>query len=44
VNYFLKGADVKAVAGYERFEPTVPLSGGAQDTVQSFVLGLYVDL
>lgn len=44
VNYFLKGPDVKVVAGYERFEPTVPLAGGAQDTVQSFVLGLYVDL
>ncbi len=44
VNYYLKGTDVKAVAGYERFAPTVPLSGGAQDTVQSFVLGLYVDL
>ena len=44
VNYYLKGTDVKAVAGYERFEPKVPLSGGAQDTVQSFVLGLYVDL
>lgn len=44
VNYYLKGLDVKVVAGYERFEPEVALSGGAQDTVQSFVLGLYVDL
>jgi hypothetical protein len=44
VNYYLKGADVKVVAGFERFEPEVPLSGGAQDTVQSFILGLYVDL
>ena len=44
LNYYLKGADVKVVAGFERFEPEVPLAGGAQDTVQSFVLGLYVDL
>ncbi len=44
LNYYLKGTDVKAVVGYERFEPEVPLSGGAQDTVQSFILGLYVDL
>ena len=44
VNYYVKGPDVKVVAGYERFDPKVALSGGAQGKVQTFVLGLYVDL
>lgn len=43
-NYYLRGLDIKVVAGYERFEPEVALSGGAQDTVQTFILGLYADL
>lgn len=44
LNYYIKGSDVKVVAGWERFEPKVALSGGAQSKVQSLVLGLYVDL
>lgn len=43
VSYYLKGHDIKVVAGYERFEPEVPLAAG-QDTVQSFLAGLYIDL
>lgn len=44
LNYYLKGTDVKLVAGYEYFMPDVPLAGGAQKTVQSFIGGVYIDL
>ncbi len=44
LNYYLKGTDVKLVAGWERFEPKVALAGGAQKTVQSFILGFYLDV
>lgn len=42
LNYFLKGHDAKLVAGFERFEPDVALSP-SQDTIDSFVVGVYLD-
>ncbi len=42
VNYFLKGHGAKVVAGFERFDPDVPLSA-SQDKIDSFVVGVYLD-
>ncbi len=43
LSYFLKGHSANIKAGYERLESEVCLGGTAEDTIESFVFGLYMN-